>query len=157
MGRYLTHKGGYIMLEYIWLSITAWFMGFFPLFEIYLAIPSTMALGLDMVSSIVWSGLGTFIAIPFIVYFFDFLSRIQWMKRFLLKMAKSKYSEKIRKNSFWFILLATPIVGTWTIGVIGKLTDMNKHSLLLVSAISITIYGILIGILTQLGIDFLTR
>lgn len=145
------------MQEYIWLSIIAWFMGFFPLFEIYLAIPSTMALGLDMVSSIIWSGIGTFLAIPFIVYFFDYLSRFAWIKRFLLKFADSKYSEKIRNKSFLFILVATPIAGTWTIGVIGKLVDLEKKPFFIASAISIAIYGILIGVLTQLGIDFFTK
>ncbi len=145
------------MQEYIWLSITAWLMGFFPLFEIYLAIPSTMALGLDMIFSVVWSGFGTFIAIPFIVYFFNFLSRIKWIGRFFYKLSQSKYSEKIRNRSFLFILVATPIVGTWTIGVIGKLVDLDKKSLFIASAISIVVYGIIIGVLTQLGIDFIKR
>lgn len=145
------------MIEYISLSLTAWFMGFFPLFEIYLAIPSTMALGLDMVSSVVWSGLGTFIAIPFIVYFFEFLARFQPINNFFQKLAQSKYSEQIRGKSFFFILVATPIIGTWTIGVVGKIVDVEKRSLFVASAISITIYGILIGLFTQLGIDLFKK
>lgn len=132
-------------------------MGFFPLFEIYLAIPSTMALGLDMVSSVVWSGFGTFIAIPFIVYFFEFLSRIKCVKKFFFKLSQSKYSEKIRKRGFLFILVATPLIGTWTIGVIGKLVDLEKRPLFIASAVSIAVYGIIIGVLTQLGIDLIQK
>lgn len=48
------------MLNYIWLAASAWFMGFFPMLEIYIAIPATMLMGLDTISAIFWAGLGNF-------------------------------------------------------------------------------------------------
>ncbi|ARK32583.1 small multi-drug export protein [Halalkalibacter krulwichiae] len=141
------------MLEYLWLSLTAWFMGFFPLFEIYIAIPSTIALGLDATSAIIWSCLGNFIAIPFVVFFYDSLSRIKKVRSYLGKLSRSKFSEKMRKGSFVFILVGTPIVGSWAVGAIGKVIGLEKRKLFLSSAVSICVYGVIIGVLTKLGVD----
>ncbi|MEO1165549.1 MAG: hypothetical protein AAFV98_17320 [Chloroflexota bacterium] len=35
------------MVEYIGKAFSAWFLGFFPLAEIYIAVPGAIALGLD--------------------------------------------------------------------------------------------------------------
>ncbi|GEN46170.1 small multi-drug export protein [Alkalibacillus haloalkaliphilus] len=141
------------MLEYIWLSLTAWFMGFFPLFEIYLAIPGAMAMGLDVVSAIIWSSFGNFIAIPFIVVFYDQLSKIKRLNKYFIKLSQSKFSDRVSRNGFTFILIATPIVGAWAVAVIGKFVGMEKGKLLISSAISIGIYGVILGVLTELGIS----
>lgn len=128
-------------------------MGFFPMFEIYVAIPSSMALGLDMVSSVIWACIGNFMAIPFIVYFYNSLSRINIVNKYFQKLSGSKFSEKIRKGSMLFIVFGTPIVGSWAIGVLGKVVGLDKKSLFLSSGLSIFAYGIIIGVLTKLGID----
>ncbi|SDN75503.1 Putative small multi-drug export protein [Tenuibacillus multivorans] len=141
------------MMEYIWLCFMAWFIGFFPMFEIYIAIPATMAVGLDGFSSVLWSCVGNFMAIPLIVFFYDKLSRFERINKFLLKTSVSRFSHKIRKGSFGFILLTTPIVGSWTIGVLCKLIGLSKKKIFTSSAISIALYGLIIGILTKLGID----
>lgn len=41
------------MLEYLARAAAAWFVGFFPLAEIYVAVPAAMAAGLDDVSVVV--------------------------------------------------------------------------------------------------------
>ena len=141
------------MKEYLWLSLIAWFMGFFPLFEIYVAIPSSMALVLDMLSAVLWACLGNFIAIPVIVYFYDSLSRINKVNTYFQKLSGSRFSGKVRNGSMLFILIGTPIVGSWAIGVLGKVIGLDKKRLFLYSGLSIGVYGILIGMLTKLGID----
>ncbi|WP_017186244.1 small multi-drug export protein [Alkalibacillus haloalkaliphilus] len=141
------------MLEYIWLSLTAWFMGFFPLFEIYLAIPGAMTMGLDVVSAIIWSSLGNFIAIPLIVVFYNQLSKIKRLNKYFIKLSKSKFSHRISRNGFTFILFATPIIGAWAVAVIGKFVGMEKGKLLVSSAISIGLYGVILGVLTEFGIN----
>ncbi|MDQ0351907.1 putative membrane protein [Alkalibacillus filiformis] len=141
------------MLEYIWLSLAAWFMGFFPFLEIYLAIPAAMAMGLDVVSAILWSSFGNFLAIPIIVLFYDQLSKIKKINKYFIKLSQSKFSHRISKNGFTFILIATPVVGAWAVAVIGKFVGMEKGKLIVSSAISIGLYGVILGVLTELGIN----
>lgn len=141
------------MFDYIWLAVTAWFMGFFPLFEIYLAVPTTMGLGLDIVSAVFWSWLGNFIVIPFIFYFYEWLTKFHKINKYFTKLENSKTSKKLRKGGFIVVLIGTPVFGSWTIGVAGRIIGMHRKRLFLSSAISIAVYGFLIAILTQLGID----
>ena len=141
------------MLNYILLAATAWFMGFFPLFEIYLAVPASMGLGLDIVSAMFWSWLGNFIVIPFTSYFYDWLTKFNKVNKFFSKLANSKSSKKLNSGGFIIILIATPMFGSWAIGVTGRIIGMDRKRLFLASGISIAIYGTIIGILTQFGID----
>ncbi|GIO25287.1 small multi-drug export protein [Oceanobacillus sp. J11TS1] len=143
------------MLEYISLALTAWFIGFFPFFEIYIAIPAAMVLGLDPVSSVLWAVLGNFLPIPLIAFFYDFLAKFERINRYLSKLANSKYKAKIEKHGPIFVIFLTPLIGSWAVGVIGYAIGMKKFQLFISSAISILIYGIIIAILTHLGIDFL--
>jgi len=145
------------MENYIWLAATAWFMGFFPLFEIYLAVPASMGMGLGVVSAVFWSWFGNFFVIPFISYFYDWLTKFKKVNTYFRKLANSKTSKKLNDGGFLIILIATPILGSWGTGVVGKVIGLERKRLFLVSGISIAVYGILIGVLTQLGIDtFLT-
>lgn len=141
------------MLDYIGLAATAWFMGFFPLFEIYIAVPAAMGLGLGLVSSIFWSWLGNFIVVPFISYFYDWLTKYEKIDRYFKKLANSKTSQRLNNGGYLVILLATPILGSWGTGVAGKIIGIDRKKLFLASAISIAIYGTIIGILTQMGIN----
>ncbi|SER88536.1 Putative small multi-drug export protein [Salisediminibacterium halotolerans] len=144
-----------MMFDYIWLAAIAWFMGFFPLFEIYLAIPTAMGLGLDIVSAVFWSWLGNFIVIPFIVYFYKWLTKFNKIQTYFTKLENSTTSKKLRKGGFIMVLVGTPIFGSWAVAAAGRMIGMRRNKLYLSSAISIALYGVLIGILTQLGIDAL--
>lgn len=141
------------MENYIWLAATSWFMGFFPLFEIYLAVPASMGTGLGVVSAVFWSWFGNFFVIPFISYFYDWLTKFKKVNTYFRKLANSKTSKKLNDGGFLIILIATPILGSWGTGVVGKVIGLDRKRLFLASGISIAVYGILIGVLTQLGID----
>ncbi|MCP1662514.1 MAG: hypothetical protein D5R99_04065 [Methanocalculus sp. MSAO_Arc1] len=143
------------MYEHLALSATAFLMGFLPVFEIYLAIPVTMALGLDGFSAVLWSCIGNFLAIPFVIVFYDALNSREWWSRYLMKLTSSKWSVRMKQHGCLFILIATPLIGSWAVGVLGKVIGMEKPGLLVSSGGSIIAYGILIGVLTQFGIDIL--
>lgn len=144
------------MLNYLGLSATAWFIGFFPMFEIYIAIPATMAMGLDTVSSIAWSGLGNFLPVPLIAFFYQLLAKSKRIKGWLDKLADSKYKHRIEKQGPLVVLLLTPVVGSWAVAVIANGVGMNKMKLFISAGGSILLYGIIIAVLTHFGIDFVS-
>ena len=45
-------------LDYVARAASAWFLGFFPFVEIYVAVPTAFAFGLDPSSAVVWPVLG---------------------------------------------------------------------------------------------------
>ncbi|QUE87281.1 MULTISPECIES: small multi-drug export protein [Exiguobacterium] len=142
------------LFEYISLSATAWFMGFFPMFEIYLAIPSTMLLGLDHVSAVLWAGFGNFLPVPLLAYFYDWLHRFKRLSGWLDRLEKHRFSHLMREHGSWSIILVTPLLGSWVVGVIGHSIGMRRSTLLIYSAISIFGYGVIIAWLTSKGIEF---
>ncbi|WP_027963621.1 small multi-drug export protein [Halalkalibacillus halophilus] len=142
------------MFEYIYLTAIAWFLGFFPLTEIYIAIPTSMIMGLDSVSAVIWASIGNFLPIPLIVYFYDSLMKWEPLGVWMRKLSNNRYREKIEQNGFIMILLLTPIIGGWAVGVIGRAIGLTKYKLFLSSAVSIFFYGIIIAFLTSYGIDF---
>ncbi|CAM3669997.1 MULTISPECIES: small multi-drug export protein [Paenibacillus] len=141
------------MLNYIWLAAIAWFMGFFPMLEIFIAVPAAKGLGLDIVSSVFWCWLGNFFVIPFISYSYDWLTKFDKVKTYFMKLASSNACKKLNNGGFALVLIATPLLGSWGIGVAGKMIGMDRKRLFLASAIGIAIYGTIVGILTQLGIE----
>lgn len=143
------------MLNYIVLSATACLMGFFPLFEIYLAVPAAMGLGLDVYSSVFWSWCGNFFVIPFIFYSYVWLSKINKLNRYLTKLSNSRSCKKLSNGGFFLILIGTPIFGPWTVGVVGKIIGMDIKQLFLASGLSIAIYGVIIGAFAHFGIKIL--
>ncbi|MFD1388384.1 small multi-drug export protein [Oceanobacillus sp. FSL W7-1293] len=142
------------MLNYLSLAATAWFIGFFPMFEIYIAIPATMVMGLDAVSSIIWSSFGNFLPIPFIAFFYQLLAKSERIKKWLDKLANSRYKHRIEKQGPLVVVLLTPIIGSWAVAVIANGIGMNKVKLFISAGASILVYGIVIAVLTYYGVAF---
>ncbi|CAM3866470.1 small multi-drug export protein [Alkalicoccus chagannorensis] len=141
------------MWDYIVMSATAWLLGFLPIFEIYLAVPAAIGMGLDPVSAVLWGTFGNFVTIPFLVYCYSLMTKINWMHRWLLRMADSKFSRRMRDRGFLYVLLATPLIGAWAVGVVGKVADMDKARLFLSSLLSIFLCGVVIAFFTVTGIE----
>lgn len=143
--------------EYTSKAATAWFLGFFPYLEIYVAVPSAIALGLDYVSAIFWSVLGNFTPIPILIFFYQEINKIVWVKRQLEKL-KKRSSKKVQRSmdryGAWFILILTPIFGSWIIAIVIPVTGMNSVKLMISSFLSITFYAIVIAVLIAFGINF---
>ena len=91
--------------------------------------------------------------IPFISYSYDWLTKFDKVKTYFMKLASSNACKKLNNGGFALVLIATPLLGSWGIGVAGKMIGMDRKRLFLASAIGIAIYGTIVGILTQLGIE----
>ena len=78
------------MFDYAAKAATAWFLGFFPFFEIYVAVPAAIAMGLDPVSAVIWTVLGNYLPVPLIVIFYRQLLNHQRLGPWLAKLASPR-------------------------------------------------------------------
>lgn len=141
------------MVEYLVKVATVWFLGFFPFFEIYVAVPAGMAAGLDPASVIFFSVTGNFLPVLLIEYGYRQLRRIEWLRRWLDRPVSEKLTNNINHYGWWYILLITPWVGVWAIAVAAKALHMNRDMLIWGSFISIFLYALVLTGLIALGID----
>ncbi len=143
------------MIEYIGKAAAVWFIGFFPYFEVYLAVPAAIAMGMDYPSAVIWSTLGNFTAIPLVIYLHRQLERVKWIGRWLEKLrlrplGRLGYFAKAYSNLF--VLLATPVVGAWVVAAIARVLDVTPGRLLAYSFISILLYAVATSLMVNLGI-----
>lgn len=142
------------MIEYIFQVATVWFLGFFPFFEIYVAVPAGMAVGLDPFSVIFFSVTGNFAPVLLIEFGYHQLRRIERLRRWFDRPVSEKLTTNINRYGWWYILLITPWVGVWAIAVAAKVLHMNRDTLVWGSLVSILIYALVLTGLIALGIDF---
>ena len=145
------------ILEYTSKAATTWFLGFFPYVEIYVAVPSGILLGLDYISAVFWSVLGNFTPIPLLLFFYQEISRIPWFKRQIENLSKrggKRIKRSMDRYGIGFILILTPIFGSWLIAIVVPATGMNPVKLMFSSFFSITFYAVLIAIAIYFGISW---
>lgn len=143
------------MFEYAWLAFAAWFAGFFPLLEIVAALPIALASGLDTLSAIFWTVFGNFTPILLIDLFYTELRRSERISKWLDGLVGEKSQDRINRYGVWFILIATPIVGVWAMGVAGKLLHVNRRKLFTATFISILVYAVALAVMIQWGVNAL--
>jgi uncharacterized membrane protein len=143
-------------LDYLAKAAGAWFVGFAPFFEIYVAVPGAIAVGLDYVSAVIWPVLGNFTPVLLIAFFYDQLSRVEGVDR-LLERRSPKLERWINAYGPWFILLTTPWIGVWVVATTAQLLGIKRGPLLFYSFVSITVYAVAIAFLIALGIEVFTR
>ena len=139
-------------MDYIWKAASAWFVGFFPLAEIYVAVPSAVALGLDDVSVIFWTVFGNFTPALLITALYEQMNRIPRLTKWLGSLVSEHRQAQINRWGIWFILLVTPWTGIWAMAATAKILRMHTPRFLIASFISILIYAIFILILLRNGI-----
>lgn len=144
------------MPDYVWQAGTVWFLGFFPAFEIYVAVPSGIALGLDYASVLFWAIFGNFAPVLLINFGYERLLRIERVRAWLQRIESEKLRERVNRYGTWFVLVITPWTGVWAMSVTAKLLQMQSRQLLLYSFISITIYAIATAVLIATGVDIAT-
>ena len=144
------------LLNYIFGASTAWFIGFFPLFEIYIAVPAGIAAGLPWFDAFLWATLGNWMVIPFIDLCYDWLMRFDFMKNLNEKSLSKKWEGRIESHGAWLIIFLTPLAGVWAIGLIAKALKYKRIELWLYTGISISVTGLIIAILTNMGIQFVS-
>jgi uncharacterized membrane protein len=150
--------GGVILeiIKYIGAAFSTWFVGFFPYFEIYIAVPAGFAAGLNWFDAFFWASLGNWMVIPFVDICYEWLMRFKFMNKIAEKSLNGKWQDRIEKYGSWFILLLTPLAGVWTIAVIAKVLKFNRAKLLIYSAISVWVTGLIIAILIINGITLVS-
>jgi len=144
------------MIDYLGKSLSVWFMGFFPLAEIYVAIPAGMALGLSVSSVIFWAVFGNFLPVLLIHYAYDRLKNFPRINVWLVWMASEKAQARMNRWGVWAVLLLTPITGVWIMAVAAKTLGMRGERLLLASFVSIMFYALGIILLIELGAEIIT-
>jgi uncharacterized membrane protein len=141
------------MFEYIAQAATVWFLGFFPLFEIYVAIPAGVALGLDPVSNVVWSVFGNYTPILLIHAGYEQLRRIGRVRGWLERLSSERFRRWLDRWGVWCVLIVTPWTGVWVMAATMKSLGMDSSRFLVYSFISVLVYAIVIVTLIELGIQ----
>ncbi|SFP91003.1 small multi-drug export protein [Salibacterium halotolerans] len=142
------------MMEYLLLALSAVGMGYFPFFEVYLAIPAVMVAGMGPVSAVIWSGAGNFAAVPTILYFYEQLNKIPRLQKWLRRLEENRFRSKIERYGGWMVLFTTVIVGVWAVAVVCRSLGMSRRTLLLTSALSIVVYGVLTAYSVEAGLNW---
>ncbi len=144
------------MLEYFAKAFSVWFTGFFPFFEIYVAIPYGFVLGLDPYSIVFWAVLGNFLPVPLIEFGYSKLEQWAYFRRWQTKLISPKLERQVAKNGIWFIPVFTPWIGVWAVAVTCKIMKVKARILLLTTFIGIAVYAIGLTILIETGISIFT-
>lgn len=139
-------------MEYLLKAGSAWFVGFFPLAEIYIAVPSAVALGLDDVSVILWTVLGNFTPALLINFLYQQIMRIPRVASWLKRLISDKVQAQINRFGMWFVLLATPWTGIWAMAVAAKILRIRTGQFLLAAFVSILVYAVVILVLIRAGV-----
>ncbi|WP_090927304.1 small multi-drug export protein [Salibacterium qingdaonense] len=142
------------MMEYILLAVSAVGMGYFPFFEIYLAIPAVMVAGMSPASAVLWAGIGNFAAVPTILFFYEQLCKIPRLERWMNRLEHNRFRGKIERYGGLVVLLTTVIVGVWAVAAVCRSLGMSRKKLMLTSGISICLYGVLTAYSVQAGLDW---
>lgn len=140
------------MIEYLAKASAVWFIGFLPYFEIYVAVPAAIAMGLDYFSAVTWSVFGNYMPVILIHFFYEQMIKNERINRWFAKLTSEKFENGVNKYGFWFIFIATPWAGVWVMTITMKVFKMDDKKLLLYSFISITAYAVVIAVLISIGI-----
>ena len=143
------------MPEYLIKAFTVWFIGFFPLAEIYVAVPAGIGLGLDIWSVVVWSVFGNYIPAVLISLSYDKLKQYQKIDHYLKKLSSEKIRRRMERHGIWTTLLLTPWLGVWVMAATVKFFGMETRPFLLASFISVLVYAIVLAILIELSFGVL--
>ena len=143
------------LANYIAAAALAWFTGFIPLFEIYVAIPVGLAAGLDPVSATVWSALGNIVPLFLIDLGYERLRRVERVDHWLAKLRRERVERLLDRYGIVLVFIATPLLGVWTMALAAKGLGMASRSFLIASVISVFVYAVLTTAAILLGIDIL--
>ncbi|USR90906.1 small multi-drug export protein [Phormidium yuhuli AB48] len=144
------------MIDYIEKVATAWFVGFFPLAEIYIAVPLAMALGLDSLSSVLWPVFGNFSPVLLIEFLYEQLLRFPRIRRLFKRLRSERVIRYLDRWGGWFVFIMTPWTGVWAMAITLKFLGMKRRPLLVTTFISILIYAVLLLVLVDVGVDWFT-
>jgi uncharacterized membrane protein len=140
--------------EYVAAAAAAWFTGFFPLAEIYVAVPVALAAGLDPVSAAGWSAFGNIVPLYLIHWGYDAMRRNARLDRLLQRMsgAVERARHRIDRHGPWVVFLVTPWTGVWVIAIAAKAVGMDSRRFLAAATLSVVVYAAALVALIELGL-----
>lgn len=144
------------MFDYMVLAIGAWFLGFFPLAEIYVAVPAALAAGLDHISAWAWAVLGNFTPVVLITIFYDQLMRIERVQAWFAGLVSERIRQRVNRYGLWFVFLLTPWAGVWVMSVAAKVLGLRSTPYMLTAFLSIALYAVVIIFLIHNGLALVT-
>jgi uncharacterized membrane protein len=143
------------MIEYLAKALSVWLIGFFPLAEIYVAVPSGFALGLDPVSVVVWSVSGNYLPVLLIHFAYERVLRTPRLGAWLARSNSQRVKRLLDRHGFWFLALATPWIGVWIVAASVKALGMDARPMLLATFAGVLGYAIAIAVLIAGGMEAL--
>lgn len=149
-----------LITQYMTKALATWSVGFFPYAEVYAAVAAGMTMKLDAVSSVVWAVFGNFTPIPLLLWGYSHLMRIPQLRSWLLRIEKrggQRVKHAFDHYGVWFLILMTPILGSWTIAVVAPIIGINPKRILFFSFIGITLYGIVTAVAIASGVSWFTH
>lgn len=142
------------MPEYAAKAAAAWFLGFFPFAEIYVAVPAAVVMGLDPVSAVAWPVAGNWLPVPLILFAYEQLLRVPGLRRWIAPERRSQRFERlVERHGTWLVLVITPWIGIWLVAATARLAGMRPGPLLAYSFLSVLLYAVLIVAAIGLGVE----
>jgi len=143
------------VVEYIAAAALAWLIGFLPLFEVYVAIPVGLAAGLDPLSATFWAAFGNIVPLYLVDLGYERLRRIERVDHYLSKLRRERVERILDRWGALAVVVATPLLGVWTMALAAKGLGMASRPFLIASTISVAAYAVLITLSILLGLDLL--
>jgi uncharacterized membrane protein len=116
-----------------------------------------MAMGLDGVSAVMWAVFGNFMPIPLLLLCYRQLTKVPrirfWLER-LERRGARKVKRAFDRYGVWFLVLMTPILGSWTIAVVAPIAGIHPQRTLVFSFVGILLYAIATAVLVASGINW---
>ncbi len=150
---------------YLGKIISTFFISMVPVIELRGAIPSGIALGLDVWTVAILAIVGNMLPIPFIILFIRKI--FAWMRTknkrlntIVLKMeAKAdKHKDKITRYEFWglclFVAIPLPGTGAWTGALVAAMLDMRLKDSIPAIFLGVIIAAVVVSLLSS-GVSLL--
>jgi uncharacterized membrane protein len=142
-------------LEYVAAAALTWFVGFLPLFEIYIAIPVGLTAGLDPVSATAWAAFGNIVPLWLVDLGYERLRGIERVDHYLVKLRRERVERILDRYGWLAVFAATPLLGVWTMALAAKGLGMGSRPFLIASTISVCVYAIIITASILLGLELI--
>ncbi len=145
--------------------ISTFFISMVPVIELRGAIPSGIALGLDVWTVTLLAIVGNMLPIPFIILFIRKIfawmrTKNQWLNGIVSKMeAKAdKHKDKITMYEFWglclFVAIPLPGTGAWTGALAAAMLEMRLKDAIPAIFLGVVIAAIIVALLSS-GVSLL--
>jgi uncharacterized membrane protein len=142
------------MWDYWLTAMGAWLVSFMPFSGIHIAIPVALAAGLDKVSAMFWAVFGNYTPLVLIHVAYERLEKVEKLARWMRRFVSEKYKAQLDRYGPWFVLLTTPWLGVWTLGITTKAFGMEGRPLLIFGLISLVLYAVVIAYMAEMGIEW---